>query len=136
MKKILVVLTALVLCLPAFSERYRIGEGLTLITYGNTAVIEDDNSQQSISLSVERREDNNGRPVYDVFCGNKYTKGIMKTSLQLAITSIITTVAASIGSSAGPGGTVAGASMGATVSKYANNIASNIYDDVCKYFEN
>ena len=118
-----------------FAERYRIGDGLTLVTYGNTAVIEDDNTQQSISLSIERHEDSSGRPVYDLFCGNKYTKGIMKTTLQAAISSIITTAAASIGSSAGPAGTAAGASIGATVSKYANNIASYIYDDVCDYYK-
>ncbi|MBQ8939120.1 MAG: hypothetical protein IJ047_02725 [Paludibacteraceae bacterium] len=135
MKKVIVVLLTLVMCIPLFAERYRIGDGLTLVTYGNTAVIEDDNTQQSISLSIERREDSNGRPVYDLFCGNKYTKGIMKTSLQVAISSIITSAAASVGASGGPAGAAAGASIGATISKYANNIASNIYDDVCDYYK-
>ena len=135
MKKVIVVLFTLLLCIPMFAERYRIGDGLTLVTYGNTAVIEDDNTQQSISLSIERHEDSSGRPIYDLFCGNKYTKGVAKTSLQVAISYIITSAASSMGAAAGPGGAVAGATIGATVSKYASNIASNIYDDVCDYYK-
>ena len=94
MKKIIVILLALVAYIPAFAERYSLGDGLTLVTYGNAAVIEDDNTQQSIYLSIDKREDSSGRPVYDLFCGNNYTKGIMKTSLQVAISSMITTAAA------------------------------------------
>ena len=134
MKKIVIILLSIVMSIPVFAERYRIGEGLTLVTYGNTAVIEDENTQQSISLSIEKKQDSNGMSTYDLFCGNKYTKGVMKTSLQFAISSIITSAAGAIGTAGGPAGTAAGATIGALVSKYASNIASNIYDDVCDYY--
>lgn len=107
--------------------RTKISDGVYLVRYGNTAVIEDENSQRSISLSVEKHEDNYGQIVYDIFCGNKYTKGIAKTALKGAIAAALTSAGSALG---GPGG----ATLGATISAYANSIASNIYDDVCSYY--
>lgn len=108
--------------------RTKISDGVYLVNYANTWTIEDDNTQQCITLSVNKREDRSGRPVYDVLCGNKYTKGLTKTALQGGITYALSAAGASLG---GPGG----AALGATISRYVNSIASNIYDDVCDYYK-
>lgn len=133
MKKIIVALIAVFAFLfitdnANAQKKTKIADGVYLVTYGKTAVIEDDNTQQSISLSVEKREDSSGRPVYDVLCGNKYTKGLAKTALKGGITSALSAAGAALG---GPGG----AALGATISAYVNSIASNIYDDVCDYYK-
>lgn len=152
MKKRIFVLVAFIACLFAVTDvsaqkRTKIKDGIYLVSYGNTYIIEDDNSQQSkplIKLSVERREDKSGRPIYDILCGNKYTKDIAKTTLKRTLESIITGAAAAIGgavsgASTGGAGTVAGAVKGAAVggiiSSYATSIALNIYDDVCNYYK-
>ncbi|MDE5560820.1 MAG: hypothetical protein K2J00_03295 [Bacteroidaceae bacterium] len=112
-------------------KRTKIKDGVYLVSYGNTFVIEDDNSQQSktlVNLSVKRHEDKSGRIVYDILCGNKYTKDIAKTYLKLTLSSVITSAAAAIG---GAGG----AAVGGVISTYATSIASNIYDDVCNYYQ-
>lgn len=133
MKKILLVaIAALALFMipntANAQKKTKIADGVYLVTYGKTAVIEDDNTQQSISLSVDKREDSSGRPVYDILCGNKYTKGLAKTALKAGITSALSAAGAALG---GPGG----AALGATISAYVNSIASNIYDDVCDYYK-
>lgn len=132
MKNLLFIIAVLALFLipntANAQKRTKLADGIYLVTYGNTAVIEDDNSQQSISLSIERREDNSGRPIYDLLCGNKYTKGLAKTALQSAISYGLASAGAALGGTAG-------AAFGAYVSKYTNSIASNIYDDVCNYYK-
>lgn len=109
-------------------RRTKISDGVYIVNYANTWTIEDDNTQQSISLSVDKREDRSGRPVYDILCGNKYTKGVAKTALKGGITSALSAAGAALG---GPGG----ATLGAVISTYVNSIASNIYDDVCDYYK-
>lgn len=108
--------------------RTKISNGVYLVNYANTWTIEDDNTQQCITLSIDKREDRSGHPVYDILCGNKYTKGVAKAALQSGITSALSAVGAYYG---GP----KGAAFGATISRYANLIALNIYDDVCDYFK-
>lgn len=132
MKKYLLI-AASILTLLAISfnadaqKRTKLSNGVYLVTYGNTAVIEDDNNQRSISIEVQKREDNSGRVVYDIFCGNKYTKGIIKTALQGAISSILIKAGSAISGESG-------AVLARTISDYANSIASNFYDDVCAYY--
>ena len=109
-------------------RRTKISDGVYIVNYANTWTIEDDNTQQSISLSVDKREDRSGRPVYDILCGNKYTKGVAKTALKGGITSALSAAGAALG---GPGG----ATLGAVISTYVNSIDSNIYDDVCDYYK-
>ena len=109
-------------------RRTKISDGVYIVNYANTWTIEDDNTQQCISLSVDKREDHSGRPVYDILCGNKYTKGVAKTALKGGITSALSAAGAALG---GP----AGAKLGAVISTYVNSIASNIYDDVCDYYK-
>lgn len=108
--------------------RTKISNGVYLVNYANTWTIEDDNTQQCITLSIDKREDRSGRPVYDILCGNKYTKGVAKTALKRGITSALSAAGAALG---GPGG----AKLGAIISTYVNSIASNIYDDVCDYYK-
>ncbi len=109
-------------------KKTKISDGVYLVNYANTWTIEDENTQQCISLSIDKREDRSGRPIYDIFCGNKYTKGVAKTALQSGITSALSAAGAALG---GPGG----AALGATISRFVNSIASNIYDDVCNYYK-
>lgn len=139
MKKLLFFLGVIV----AFSsavfaqERTRIADGLYLVRYGNTAVIEDDIHQCTLQLKVEKtnQTDSHGQAVYNLFCGNKYTKGVAKTTMKAAISALITKASAALGTAVGgPGGTAAGITVGAFISQYANSIASNFYDDVCDYF--
>lgn len=107
-------------------QRTKIAEGVYLVRYGNTAVVEDDINQKTWQLSVkaEEKKDSQGRPtgelIYDLACGNKYTKGLTKLALSRAITASLTAVA-------GPYGTVT-----ATV---ANAVANTFYEDVCKYYK-
>lgn len=109
-------------------KKTKISDGVYLVNYANTWTIEDENTQQCISLSIDKREDRSGRPIYDIFCGNKYTKGVAKTALQRGITSALSAAGAALG---GPGG----AALGETISRFVNSIASNIYDDVCNYYK-
>ncbi len=137
MKRVLMIFFVLICTVSLNAERYKIGDGLTLITYGNTAVIEDDNTQQTISLSINRRTDSYGQTVYDIMCGNKYTKGIIKQGLKDAIAIALPITAAAIGESfGGPAGQAVGATIAVKITPYVNTIASYIYDDVCTYFEN
>ena len=105
--------------------RTKISNGVYLVNYANTWTIEDDNTQQCITLSIDKREDRSGRPVYDILCGNKYTKGVAKTALKGGITSALSAAGAALGVP----------ELGARIGKYVNSIASDIYDDVCDYFK-
>lgn len=127
-------------------KRTKISNGLYLVSYGNTYVIEDDNSQQSkpfVTITVERRKNSFGQEVYDVLCANKYTKDIAKTALKKALNTAIVSAASKIGAAAAGGatggaaaiaGAASGAAIGQRISSYATSIASNIYDDVCNYY--
>ena len=135
MKKCLVILLSIFMSVSIYAERYSFGKGITLVTYGNTAVIEDDNTQQSISLSIEKREDSYGQSVYDVMCGNQYTKGVTKQLLKDVLSVAIPAAAEAIGTSSTFGAASGvGASIGVAITPYVNSIVSNIYDDVCNYF--
>lgn len=122
MKKIFVLLVAVVgLFVTANSvsaqTRTKITEGLTLVRYGNTAVIEDDINQMTWNLSVTREQKSTGEWIYYVTCGNKYTKNVAKYGLSAAIT-----------------GAVAATGVGAFGAGVAGVIASTFYEDVCEYF--
>ena len=107
-------------------NRTKIIDGVYLVRYGNVAVVEDDINQKTWRLSVnaEEKKDSQGRPtgelIYELACGNKYTKGLTKFALSGAITTSLTAVA-------GPYGTV--------TAQVANMIASTFYDDVCEYYK-
>lgn len=119
MKKILLVLFVLMIAAGSVwaQQRTKIAEGVTLVRYGNTAVVEDDINQKTWRLSVERDKNKAGEWVYNIACGNKYTKAVSK----FAVSSAIRTLLVQTG-------------VGATVSGAAAAIAVVFYDDVCDYF--
>jgi hypothetical protein len=122
MKKVLLLTIALFAVVATNAqERIKIKEGLYLVSYGNTAVIEDDENNRTISISVtkEINDRNSEEATYNVVCG-KWTKRVVKYGLKTA-------VAAGIKS--------AGATYGASLAvSAAAELASWIYDDVCEYY--
>lgn len=108
-------------------QRTKIIDGVYLVRYGNTAVVEDDINQMTWNLSVtaEEKTDNLGRKlgeyVYTFTCANKYTKGLTKLALKGAIVSTLTS--ATVG-------------VGAITADAAATIALIYYDDVCDYYKN
>jgi hypothetical protein len=122
MKKYVMILMAIIGLLSssnlAFSQqRTKIADGLTLVRYGNTAVLEDDKNQMTWNLSVTREQKSTGEWIYYVACGNKYTKTVAKYTLSGAVTAAVRAT--------GIGSFFAGA---------VGVVASTFYDDVCNYF--
>ena len=107
-------------------QRTKIVDGVYLVRYGNTAVVEDDINQKTWNLSVEAEEkkDSQGHPtgelIYNLACGNKYTKGLTKMALSGAISVSLSAVA-------GPYGTV--------TAQVATMVANIYYEDVCEFYK-
>ena len=97
--------------------RTKIADGLTLVRYGNTAVIEDDKNQKTWNLSVTREQKSTGEWVYYIACGNKYSKNAIKSGLAYAIKD-----------------GVASLSIPGFAAAALSGIALVFYDDVCDYF--
>lgn len=98
-------------------KRVKIADGVTIVTYGDHAIIEDDNKQCSVSISIsqEQIDHKNGQKMYRVACKG-WTKTVAKGALKQAITMAIT--------SAGfP-----------TIAKYASTASGYIYDAACNYY--
>lgn len=100
----------------------KISDGLYVVDYGGTYVIEDEKNQRSISMEItqERIDDRNNETMYKVVCG-KWTKRVVKTGLNYAIKEGIKYAATSGGS------TLMVSAVGA--------LAQWIYDDACEYWE-
>ena len=128
MKKVLLIIASILLVLPMTQaqQRTKIVEGVYLVRYGNTAVVEDDINQRTWNLSVtaEEKKDDLGRKVgeyvYTFACANKYTKGLTKYALKGVIVSTLTS--ATVG-------------VGAITAAVAATIALSYYDDVCDYYK-
>lgn len=107
-------------------ERTKIVDGVYLVRYGNTAVVEDDVNQRTWNLSViaEEKTDNMGHKlgeyVYNFACANKYTKGLTKFALKGAIVTTLTS--STVG-------------VGAITAEVAATMALIFYDDVCDYYK-
>ncbi|MBR1512833.1 MAG: hypothetical protein IJ622_00915 [Bacteroidales bacterium] len=122
MKKTLVLLIAMFAVFAANAqERVKIKDGLYLVSYGNTAVIEDDVNNRTISMSItkEINDRNSAESTYNVVCG-KWTKRAVKDSLKTVIAAGIVATAATQGASA--------------IVSAAATIANYIYDDACEYY--
>ena len=122
MKKVLLVAIALFAVVTANAqERIKVKEGLYLVSYGKTVVIEDEENQRSISMEIAQEgiDQRNGEMVYNVTCG-KWTKRTVKDGLKVAI-------AGGIVASGASGGTSLIISAAATLANY-------IYDDACEYY--
>jgi hypothetical protein len=95
MKKMLVILAAAIGFLgvsnTAFAQqRIKLADGIYLVSYGSSFGIENDNTQQSISLSVTQKRSAAGELVYDVMCGNQLVKEAAKYGLSKAIQTVLT----------------------------------------------
>lgn len=127
MKKLFLITLSILCCLVVNAQqRTKITDGVYLVRYGNTAVVEDDinNRTWNLSVTAEEKKDLQGRStgemIYELACGNKYTKNLTKWTLNAAIATSLTAVA-------GP--------YGAVTAGVATSIASVFYEDVCNYFE-
>lgn len=102
-------------------NRTKVGDGVYLVTYGSTAVIEDEKNQRSISIEIaqESIDRQTNQKIYKVACG-KWTKRVVKDGLKAAI-------AGGIVASGATGGTSAIVSAASTAALY-------IYEDVCEYY--
>lgn len=128
MRKFLLVLAAVLIAIPSLlaQQRTKIVDGVYLVRYGNTAVVEDDINQMTWNMSVtpEEKTDNMGHKlgeyVYNFACANKYTKGLTKFALKGVIVSTLTS--ATVG-------------VGAITADVAATMALIYYDDVCEYYK-
>lgn len=125
MKRIALLLVALVSIIigtnASAQNRTKVGDGVYLVTYGSTAVIEDDKNQRSISIEISQEsiDRQTNQKIYKVACG-KWTKRVVKDGLKAAI-------AGGIAASGATGGTSAIISAASTAALY-------IYEDVCAYY--
>lgn len=112
----------------AFAETksYKNGE-VTAYLSGNRVEVVDNNNNTCIVITATTHRNSAGETLYNLACGNKYTKNLTKLALKTAIATLITGAA----STAGPGGTATGAAIRAV----ATSIAGDAYDDMCNYFE-
>ncbi len=98
-------------------ERTKLYDGVYIVSYGNVTVIENDNTQQTIQLSVSQSQNSLGEKVYEVACGNSRSKKVVKGGLKAAIDAAL--------KSTGAGGLVSWA---------VSEAVDYIYDSVCDYY--
>lgn len=65
-------------------QRTKVGEGVYITTYGNVAVVENDNTQQSIEIKVTKSDG-----LYEILCGDTIVKRVAKEGIKTAINSAI-----------------------------------------------
>ncbi len=102
-------------------NRFKLSDGIYLVSYGNTAVIEDDNNQRSISISITQDgiDKRNKEKIYKVVCG-KWTKRVVKFGINAAVAAGIAAAAPTYG-------------VSLSISA-AGKAAEYIYDDLCEYY--
>lgn len=102
-------------------NKTKVADGVYLVTYGSTAVIEDEKNQRSISIEVSQEsiDRQTNQKIYKVACG-KWSKRVVKDGLKAAIMG-------GIAASGATGGTSAIISAASTAALY-------IYEDVCEYY--
>ena len=123
MKKVLIICFAVIgiVFTANAQERTKIKDGLYLVSYGKTVVIEDEVNQRSISMEIAQEgiDQRNGEKVYNIVCG-KWTKRVVKYGLKVAVAEGIKAAALT-----------EGASLAVSA---AAELANWIYDDVCEYY--
>ena len=119
MKKFIVILIAIIGFLgisntATAQTRTKLADGIYLVNYGNKFGIENVKTQQCINLSVTKKSDG----LYEVLCGNNYSKTVAKYSIATAVAGGVTALT---GGNAWLGG-------------LASAISTQVYEDVCKYY--
>ncbi len=114
----LLSITLMFVCINVNAQkRTKVADGVFLATYGNVTVIENDNTQQSIQIRVEKT----GNDAYEVFCNNQFVKGATKLTLSKAIQAAIKVASQGV--------------AGSWMTKYVIDYAvSYTYDKVCAYY--
>ena len=106
-------------------DKIKLSDGLFIVDYGGTYVIEDDVNQRTISLKIiqqrkDERDLQNSEYMYQVVCGS-FSKMVTKFALKTAVKEGIKQA-----------GITGGASLAVS---FAGDIASWIYDRTCAYWE-
>ena len=87
MKKLLLLtITFLFVFIANAQNKIKGKDGLYIVSYGKTVVIEDDINQRTISMTIsqEQIDQQNGEAVYKVACG-QWTKTVIKQGLKGAV---------------------------------------------------
>lgn len=121
MKKIIIITLMLlgVIASANAQKRIKINDDVSLVTYGNTTVIEDKKNQRTISMEIVQDgiDKRNNEKFYKVVCG-KWSKRVVKDALIPAIQSVLASAATSVGATA--------------IVIVAGKIANHLYDDFCE----
>lgn len=125
MKKITIlvcILTSLLMNDALAQQRKKICEGVYIVTYGSTYVIEDDVNQISVNMRIaqERIDDHNNETMYNVICG-KWSRRVTSVALGKAIEEGVKYAIPTGGTSLIPAA--------------ASAIAKWIYEDACDYWK-
>lgn len=120
MKKIIIlfIITIISSFNAAAQQRTKMADGIYLVSYGNTFVIENEKLQRTETLSITKKENSLGEEVYEVLCGNKYSKTVAKYALSGAVSAALTA-----------------SGVASWASGLAAALTSTIYDDICDYYE-
>lgn len=122
MRKIISLLTVfitIIFCSDSVfaQQRNEVSKGIYLVTYGNITVIENDNTNQTVQIKVQKKSDS----LYDILCGDTVVKTVAKAGLKEGI-------AYTIQSYTSIPRWLTSAVVGKVVDK--------VYDGACNYFKN
>lgn len=81
---LMIALIAIICCAQSVSaqQRTKVANGIYIALYGNVAVVENNNTQQTIQIKVSKSDG-----IYEVLCGNTVVRRIAKDGLKEAINS-------------------------------------------------
>lgn len=120
---IIIVLTALLMSNNIWAQqRTKIYDGVYVVSYGSTYVIEDDVNQTTVSMKIsqERIDDRNNETMYNIICG-KWSRRVTSVALGKAIEEGVKYAVPTGGTSLIPAA--------------ASAIAKWIYEDACDYWK-
>ena len=113
----MIAIIAIICCAETASaqQRTKVADGIYMVTYGNVTVIENDNTQQTVQIKVQKKSDT----MYDILCGDTVVKSVAKTGLKAGLAYAIQTYT----------------TIPAWVSGGAINwIVDKAYEGACNYF--
>ena len=96
-------------------QRTEVSKGIYVVTYGNVTVVENDNTQQTVRIKVQKKDDS----LYDILCGDTVVKTVAKAGLKAGLAYSIQTY------------TAIPAWLSAAV---IGRIVDKAYDGACDYF--